>query len=73
MIATAEEMRKLPCIGPVQGNCTAPKCNACERYPGTKKYPTVRYYCGLSQSREIRVHPEPEDEPLTVLDITGTK
>jgi hypothetical protein len=70
MITTLENMRKNFCVGPYQGNCIAPDCNACERYPaGTLSHPKILYYCGLSQSRAIRLHPEPEEECNNVLEL----
>ena len=72
MIDTAENMRKLQCIWPNTGKCVAPNCIACERYPGgTKKKPKVLYYCGLSQSREIRVHPDPEEDQVNVVELSN--
>jgi hypothetical protein len=76
MITTAEELRKLPCVGKFEGNCRAPLCPACQRYvddsPGNKKYFRVLHYCGLSNFIDAKRHPEPEEEEMTVLDLGTT-
>ena len=77
MIDTAENMRKLPCIGPFSGeNCKIPKCPAAERHVEEgcpTKYARVLYYCGLSFARTARRHPEPDEEPVNIVELDGEK